>query len=1234
MEEAINYLANDDNRWKILESYIDHMGTIGPLISSYENFCDKLMPEIIKERSTIYVECPQKNRCDTVSFSTGDGLGCTIIRPQHVDENGKPTDLYPHKATLIRGTYECGVKVDVHHLIEIYSDSKLEGEPIKTTTKIYRNVPLFHFPCMVRSKFCHWNKHKDVDPSNHGGYFIISGHEKCMIELQKMRTNYPVTRVIEYGEDKVSPKKTLAEVRAASEKWRSTSTTFVTATQIGGKERVSINLQVPFITKGTSSIDIPLACILKLLHVEDFESQMKLILPDPTAVDPKVLAVLRFSLREPKSTMTREEIMLWLAAEGTAQCKEKQEAKRKAYVEHIFSSEFFPHLGTSGMSLEKPEETDGGRWGGKMRQFRQTFDPEKIKKECKAKAIYIAMVVVRLIHIHLQLLPEDDRDEYSNKRLDAPGPLLALHFRINFRAFLRQLPQALLKTIERCPSIIDVIKTKSKVITVNMREPFKKGNWSLQPGINTGVVQAVPRLSPYTAQAHMRRIMTALKKEGKIPTPRQLHLSQWGVNCAIETPEGQQCGLILCLSMFAQVGMGVPTSVMLRTLKPTFGSDGLIDFTNFDCKKEDFIVLINGSIVGTTRNPMLLERKLINMRRTQDLPSELRIVWHKKFPMSKYFFINTDGSVAIRPVFVVENMHKIISLIKQTGTITSLWPKLLHHGCIEFIDCEEQESRELLVAVKADDLKKQKPWTHLEVDPTTILGLMAQLIPYSHMNQSPRNMYWSSMGKQAISMPCLSYKNRVDMHMYVMNYMQRSLVATRMDRLLVKRCGDIPTGASVTWAIMCLEGENMEDSIYMKKQALERGLFSMTYYRTFVAETRCRGNEEETFQIPPTTAVGIKGNCDYSKLGPNGIIPIGTEVKEGDVLIGKIARMNDEFDKQGNQITRIHDRSVVMRKLKYGVVDKVIQTCTGFNGHNIVWVTIRQNRMPVVGDKFASRHGQKGTIGRVIDEWDMPFCPFTGMTPDIIMNPHAVPSRMTVANLVESLVAKKNALVGISDDNSATTFGKIDVESASKELMKFGFDAMGKQTLHSGTTGKQIPCQVFMGPCYYQQLKHMSADKVHSRAVGPRAILTRQPTEGRNREGGIRTGEMEKDALIAHGAGFCLRDRLSDNSDATPVVICRTCGRLAEHRHSTQYGKGLHHKPYCRSCRKKPCKGYNCVTIPVPFATILLFRELEAMHIIPRISLVDSHKKLSMNELNEQLHSLVEKQQEVYDQNK
>ncbi len=438
-----------------------------------------------------------------------------------------------------------------------------------------------------------------------------------------------------------------------------------------------------------------------------------------------------------------------------------------------------------------------------------------------------------------------------------------------------------------------------------------------------------------------------------------MHLSQWGVNCCVETPEGQQCGLILVLAMFAQVSTNIPTSKMRRLLHCVFSKEcgnGLIETNTQSVAKEDFLVLLNGSIMGITTNPIELERTLVEMRRSQDMPYQMRVVWYRYRPMSRYFFINTDGSVAMRPVYVVENLHKIVPIVRSTGDIPSLWTKLLNGGVIEFIDCEEQNSRELLIAVKSEDLKStEKPYTHLEIDPTVALGLMAQLIPFSHMNQSPRNMYWSSMGKQAMSMPCLAYKDRVDMHMFVMNHCQRSLVATRMDRFIVEQHGDIPSGASIIWAIACLKGENMEDSVYMKKQALERGLFNMTYYRTFVCETRSRGNEEESFQIPPETAVGRKGNSNYSKLGPDGIVPEGTEVVEGDVLIGKIARMNDEFDEHGNQITRIHDRSIVMRRLTHGVVDKIIHTFTGFNGHNVCWVRIRQSRIPVVGDKFASR---------------------------------------------------------------------------------------------------------------------------------------------------------------------------------------------------------------------------------------------------------------------------------------
>ncbi len=317
---------------------------------------------------------------------------------------------------------------------------------------------------------------------------------------------------------------------------------------------------------------------------------------------------------------------------------------------------------------------------------------------------------------------------------------MAYHFRLIYRTFLRPLGPALQRTLEKCPSVIDVIKSKSKQIGIAMREPYKRGNWSMQPGINTGVVQSLERISPQASLALCRRIMTPLKKEGKIPLPRQLHISQYGVNCAAETPEGQACGLILVLAMFARVGRGIPTYVMQRVLVENFGPNSgcpLLEIQrNKLPEKGTTLVFINGKFFAFTQHPEKLEAEIIARRRSQNIAFETRVVWARKFPMKQYFFVNTDCSVAIRPVFVVDQLYLLPDIVKSIGAPEGLWQPLMDAGVVEFIDKEEEEARQLLIAHTPSQLYEENHnFSHIEIDPTTILGLMAQLIPFSDHNQ-------------------------------------------------------------------------------------------------------------------------------------------------------------------------------------------------------------------------------------------------------------------------------------------------------------------------------------------------------------------------------------------------------------------------------------------------------------------------------------------------------------------
>ena len=814
---------------------------------------------------------------------------------------------------------------------------------------------------------------------------------------------------------------------------------------------------------------------------------------------------------------------------------------------------------------------------------------EEVNEECRVKALFIGFVVNRMLKIHMHELPQDDRDHYNNKRLDTPGPLMATILRLNYRGFLRQLPNALEKSANGFLDPISVIKSKASSLTNQLREPYKRGNWSMSPGINTGVVQLVNRINPVATMALGRRVMLTLNKQGKIPAPRQVHLSQEGIICPVETPEGNSCGLMLVLTLYSRISIGIPTPTMIRAVEVALGMDSpapLIEPVPVcPADEHEILVMVNGRPIGVTRRPQVLYTSLMTMRRAMDLPSEMRVVWHKDERLARYFHINSDGSTVMRPLLRADMIIEATRILADRSIpIPSLWKTLEKTGCVEFIDKEEEGSRQLTVAMRPSHLlRREKTYTHLQIDENNILGCLASIIPFSDMNQSPRNMYFTSMCKAALALPSLDL-NSLQMHSYAMWYPQRPLAATTFHDYMIELSGDITTASVVMWAVATLHGRNMEDSIYVNKASLDRGLFMMTYSRVFQTEADFKkGSDEEMFMVPPDSCLGRKGRANYSKLQKNGIVAEGTKVEDGDVLIGKVARLPDQFNDHGEEM--FQDRSIVMSKIGKGTVHKV--QFDRRDGKKIVWVTVRAVRRPVVGDKFASFAAQKGTIGCVIAQEDMPYCMTSGIVPDVVMNPHAIPSRMTIGMLVESIMGKAACL----DGKRKADLRGVDLNDPKKVLIEHGFDPLGKEI--NGMTGEMIEAAIYMAPVSYMRLKHLVNDKIHSRAEGPKNQITRQPTEGRSRNGGIRFGEMERDGMIAHGAAYCLRDRLCENSDAFSVPFCRSCGLIAEHKHSTRFGRGLHNQNYCRFCDSSE----NVIVLTIPYASYLLIRELQAMNI-------------------------------------
>ena len=475
-------------------------------------------------------------------------------------------------------------------------------------------------------------------------------------------------------------------------------------------------------------------------------------------------------------------------------------------------------------------------------------------------------------------------------------------------------------------------------------------------------------------------------------------------------------------------------------------------------------------------------------------------------------------------------------------------------------------------------------YTHCEIHPSTMFGVLASCIPFPEHNQSPRNTYQCAQGKQAMGVYVTNYENRMDKTAYVLNYPARPLVDTRIMNMI--QLNKIPSGCNVIVAIMTHTGYNQEDSLLFNKGSIDRGLFMTTIYHTEKDEDKQKinGDEEIRCKPDPSKTKGMKmGN--YNKVNSKGIIPENTLVENRDIIISKITPIKENRNDH-TKVIKFEDQSKIYKTTEETYIDKNYIDRNG-EGYNFAKVRLRTVRKPVIGDKFSSRHGQKGTIGNIIPECDMPFTK-AGVRPDIIINPHAIPSRMTIGQLKETVLGKVLVELGLFGDG--TSFGQFDVKDICQELLNLGYESNGNELMYSGLTGEQLECNIFIGPVFYQRLKHMVNDKSHSRSIGPMVNLTRQPAEGRSRDGGLRFGEMEKDAMVSHGAARFTKGRMYDASDKYSVFVCKKCGLISAYNNEIH----IHH---CKTCDNRVDFAY----VEIPYSCKLLFQELNTMNIAPRI---------------------------------
>ena len=1046
-----------------------------------------------------------------------------LQRPRIMELDGSITHVAPVEARLRNLTYASPIMLECS-IVE-------DGRIIES-----RFIHIGDMPVMVKSNVCILHNLPESklielgeDPRDPGGYFVINGSERVIVGLEDLSYN----KIIVDAEETAGTLNYKAKVYSSIVGYRA-------KLELIMKPDGSIVAKIP-----GSPVDIPLITLIRALGLESDKD-----IANAISFNENVQDELEPSFEKVGEIISSRDAIVYISKRIAPGMLEEFQIKR---AETLLDWGLLPHLG-------KNPENRG------------------------EKALFLGEAANKLVELKLGWVDNDDKDHYGNKVIKFAGQMLADLFRTAFRNLIRDMKYQLERSGQKRGINAVAAAVRPGIISDKLNNAIATGNWGRG---RVGVTQLLDRTNYMSTISHLRRIQSPLSRSQPNFEARNLHTTHFGRICPSETPEGSNCGLVKNLALSAIISVSVSSSEIIEKLYELRVQH--IDDADESLRQNGCRIFVDGKAIGYIEDGSQLANTLRILRRNGKIHPHIGIYFYSSLNANatKRLYISCNSGRVLRPLAIVKERKSLMTseVIEKINKKFLSWIDLIYMGIIELVDANEEENCFISIDLNSIDSNT----THVEIYPPSILGIGASIIPYPEHNQSPRNTYESAMAKQSLgfSTPLMNASTYVRQHF--MLYPQIPVVSTKAISLL--GLDERPTGQNCIVAVLPFEGYNIEDAVVFNKSSVERGLARTFFYRVYEAEAKqYPGGMKDTFELPSAdeNIRGFRGEKAYRLLEQDGAVMHEAIVSGGDILIGRTSppRFIEEYKEFEVKGPYRRDTSVGVRPSENGVVDTVIMT-QSVEGGKMYKIRVRDMRIPEIGDKFASRHGQKGVLGMLVNQEDLPYTE-EGIVPDIMINPHAFPSRMTVGQFMESLGGKAASLRGKVVDGSAFLGEKLnDIKDV---MEQYGFKYSGKEEMYDGRTGLKFPVEVYIGVVYYQKLHHMVADKIHSRARGQVQMLTKQPTEGRARGGGLRFGEMERDCLIAYGASMMLKDRLLEESDKAEVNVCERCGLLS-------YYDIKQRRHICRVCGDKA----KISTVVIAYAFKLLLQEMMSLNIAPRL---------------------------------